>query len=206
MDRRRVSVKGVSALRFVLSESVLQNASVNPANLDYHMTRGHGVLPLSTVYQNVPLVATKPHFLDTYPSLEARGRSMGLAPTQADHDTYLDVEPNTGLPLRFHKRLMFSLDVGPVTLPTMKSTAQLVPKMAPGFFPLIWGDENFVINQEDADELHTMRTASHLVNNVLPIVIAASAGAAILLMVAYGFVVARAGTAGARVGPPYSAL
>ena len=69
------------------------------------LTTPYGVLNL-TRSSGVPIVATQPHFFDSDPTLAST--VIGLTPSRADHNTYIDVEPRSGEVLAAVERLQFN--------------------------------------------------------------------------------------------------
>lgn len=83
---------GIKLFRFGLPSDELKNSSQDPG---FYPDGPSGVLNLTAVFpQNVPIFASKPHFLDADPVY--REEVSGLHPDPAKHDSYLDIEPLTG--------------------------------------------------------------------------------------------------------------
>ena len=101
---------GIPLRRYGLQQKDLQNASINPENAAYYQFAPYGLLNLTKAGDNlVSLWASKPHFLDGDPRLVSA--VSGMSPRDAAHQTFLDVEPNTGLLARAHKRLQLAYKV-----------------------------------------------------------------------------------------------
>ena len=84
------------------------NTTMNPANEGFYQYGPNGLSNM-TVLANVPLFLSKPHFLDSQQSLlEALD---GIQPYKEIHDTYLAVEPITGMTFRAFKRLQLNTRV-----------------------------------------------------------------------------------------------
>jgi hypothetical protein len=92
----------VTLHRYELQMKDLQNASMNPEGAWYYNFAPSGMENLTAV-GGLPLFVSKPHFLDGDSSLA--GSVIGMSPKREAHDTFLDIEPNTGLLARAHKRL-----------------------------------------------------------------------------------------------------
>lgn len=92
----------VTLHRYQLQMKDLQNASMNPEGAWYFNFAPSGMENLTAV-GGLPLFVSKPHFLDGDSSLA--GSVIGMSPKREAHDTFLDIEPNTGLLARAHKRL-----------------------------------------------------------------------------------------------------
>jgi hypothetical protein len=89
----------------------------NPGNADYDAFGPAGLLNLTTLSAGVQLFASKPHFLDGHPWL-VNQFGGALKPKDAIHQTYIDVEPFTGDPLRLAERLQLVLKVDNWNLPS----------------------------------------------------------------------------------------
>jgi len=125
---------------------VLQNATVNPDNADFSMFGYSGMWNMTPTGE-IEVYASKPHFLDADPALVS-AIGAGIAPVRNLHDTWLDVEPISGITLRASKRLMGSVRLTPVnaTLPFGPPYAiwgANLPSQGPGLYmPLYWVDES----------------------------------------------------------------
>lgn len=98
----------------------LQNASVVPANAAYNQYGPEGLANFTSA-AGFPLFASKPHFLDAAPELLAA--VDGLLPIRDAHDTFLDLEPNTGVAMRVHERLMASVQLTSYHWPSVSTDA-----------------------------------------------------------------------------------
>jgi len=92
----------IPMLRYRLREQDLLNSSVNAP---YYMFGPVGVMNFTSIV-GFPLFVTKPHFLDGGDVLV--NSVNGLHPTKETHDTFIDVEPRTGISMRAAKRMQFS--------------------------------------------------------------------------------------------------
>jgi glycerol-3-phosphate dehydrogenase len=64
-----VNYKGMELYRFVIPESLMQNASLNPDNAQYYMSGPSGAINISSCApSNIPIFMTKPHFLGASPA------------------------------------------------------------------------------------------------------------------------------------------
>lgn len=99
----------------------LENSTLNPTEgWQYNNFAPSGMENLTTV-AGAPLFASKPHFLDGDKSLA--GSVVGMLPRREVHDTYLDIEPNTGELARAHKRLQLVYEMTNVFLPAISAEA-----------------------------------------------------------------------------------
>ena len=65
-----------------------------------------GFLRVGNCYGGIPIIMTAPHFWNADPDL--LNQMEGLEPVSEKHDTFLDIEPITGVALSAHKRIQVS--------------------------------------------------------------------------------------------------
>jgi len=111
---------GIQLRRYGLQMKDLQNATMNPEAAQYYNFAPSGMENL-TAATGVTAWASKPHFLDADSSLQAA--VWGMSPKRLVHDTYLDVEPNTGMLARAYKRLQLNYYMEDYYLPTVTEEA-----------------------------------------------------------------------------------
>lgn len=126
-----------------------------------------------------PLFLSKPHFLETAPWV-AKSVS-GLHPSYNKHETFMDVEPMTGVTMRAAKRIQLNMNVKPMAfsgkeLPSELSDESLTPgvrrcmqeevvwdfldPVGQGlYFPTMWYDEHFEQPMSVTDEIDKINTA-----------------------------------------------
>jgi len=91
--------------------------------------------------QGVPVLMSTPHFLDGDETLvEAID---GIQPVRESHQTFLHVEPLSGMPLQAHKRIQISLPLKP------SSKFTVLNSVKENVFPLAWVDEGADIDDEN---------------------------------------------------------
>ncbi|NXL73980.1 CD36 protein, partial [Leptocoma aspasia] len=144
-------VKGITLYRFI----VPREAFASPAEVgdnycfctDLEISQNctlAGVLDISACKAKRPVYISLPHFLHASESI--LHNVEGLSPNEKEHETYLDIEPVTGLTLRFAKRLQVNLLVQPSTRIT-----PLKKVKKPYVFPVLWLNESAVIGDEKAE-------------------------------------------------------
>lgn len=158
---RESSVKGLRALKFVPPAAVFANSSVNPdngcfcvPNEDYCL--GAGVLNISKCQFGAPVVSSSPHLFQADPIY--RDRLRGLHPSKALHQTFLEIEPLTGMVLNAAKRLQVNAFVDNV--PEWSSYFKKFPDKL--IFPIVWIEESAKLDDKTAsivraqvtDQLH----------------------------------------------------
>lgn len=110
---------GVQLRRYGLREQDLLNATANPENAQFYQFGPTGVQNITTA-TGLPMVLSKPHFLDGAFSLY--DSVNGMNPNREIHDTTLDVEPITGVLLRAHKRLQVANYIASYNIPQISLT------------------------------------------------------------------------------------
>jgi hypothetical protein len=88
--------------RYGIQNKDFWNETLNPEEAWQYYNFGPSGMQNLTQVATLPLFLSKPHFLDGDSSLLAGVK--GLHPVRSIHDTYLDIEPNTGALCRVHNR------------------------------------------------------------------------------------------------------
>lgn len=114
----QVDWHGVTLHRYQIQTKDLQNATANPENEQYYDFGPSGLLNVSLA-SGIPSFASKPHFLGGDSSLVAGVE--GLAPMRDVHETFIDIEPQTGVLASAHKRLQVNFQVSSLSFPTTKN-------------------------------------------------------------------------------------
>ncbi|XP_067114503.1 lysosome membrane protein 2-like [Osmerus mordax] len=171
-----VEVKGVPAYRFTPPRDVLASKEDNPANEGFCVTPkeclGTGVLKVSVCRKGAPVVASFPHFYLGDPKYV--DAIIGLSPKREHHQTFLDLNPTTGVPIRANKRAQINILIGRVSgFPQTKFLKETI-------FPIMFINETVVIDDASAAKLHKLLLIVMLVSN-LPLIIVGM-GAIMLLV------------------------
>lgn len=149
-----VSTKqGIHLWRYQAPDSYLSNATENPDNIGFCTPQskclGSGIYNASVCqlvdFFNVPAAFSFPHFYLADPKYINAVR--GLTPNKAEHETFIDLEPYTGLVLQAAKRLQGNIYVEPVE--NVSETKNLKPV----FVPVFWINESVSIDDPNADKL-----------------------------------------------------
>ncbi|XP_065348571.1 platelet glycoprotein 4-like [Cloeon dipterum] len=151
---KEIEHKGVNGYRYVVDPVQLGNVSSVPENYCYCPSNGaclkEGVNDLSPCYSKIsniflteaPVIFSMPHF---YGAPQYEQLVENLKPNKEEHQTYLDVETNSGAVLRAVRRVQYNLMIKPIRWISM-------PKNLPGaILPLFWVDESFDLNEENTD-------------------------------------------------------
>ncbi|XP_041066844.1 lysosome membrane protein 2-like [Carcharodon carcharias] len=107
---KELEVQGISAYRFLLPKEAFEND--HPSNQGCcpgGICPMSGVLNISICRQGAPIFISFPHFYNGDQRLvSAIG---GMKPDMETHQTFLDIEPMTGLPVRAAKRMQVNIHV-----------------------------------------------------------------------------------------------
>ncbi|XP_047425758.1 lysosome membrane protein 2-like isoform X1 [Mugil cephalus] len=173
---KEVEVKGLPAYRFTPPHSVLASKEENPDNEGFCVTPreclGSGLLKVSPCRKGAPVVASFPHFYLGDPKYVAA--FDGLSPERAHHQTYLDINPTTGVIVRASKRAQVNVLIGKLSgFPNTRVLNDTI-------FPVMFINESVVIDDASAAKVHKLLLIVTLVSN-FPLVIVGLGG--ILLVV-----------------------
>ncbi|KAM9306992.1 lysosome membrane protein 2-like isoform 2-T2 [Pholidichthys leucotaenia] len=173
---KEVEVKGIPAYRFTPPRSVLASKEENPDNEGYCISKkeclGTGLLKISNCRKGAPVVASFPHFyLGDTKYVDA---IKGMSPQHEHHQTFLDLNPTTGVIVRASKRAQVNVLINRITgFPSTRGVNETV-------FPVMFLNESVVIDDVSAARVQKLLLIVKLVPN-FPIVIVGLGG--ILLVV-----------------------
>ncbi|KAJ8338943.1 hypothetical protein SKAU_G00357290 [Synaphobranchus kaupii] len=160
-----------------LCRSIYMNQEENPANADFCVPVGEclgtGVLSVSVCRKGAPVVVSFPHF---YQGDEKYINAVeGLSPNQEDHETFLDINPTLGIPIRASKRAQINILVNRVPgFPITKNLNETI-------FPVMFVNEAVVIDDASASKMRKLLLVVMLVSN-FPLLIV---GLAATLLIAF---------------------
>ncbi|XP_052060538.1 lysosome membrane protein 2-like [Mytilus californianus] len=181
-----VKVKDISLRRYTAGFMYLANATINPDNIGFCTPESNcmdtGLVNISTCqlidYFHIPAVVSLPHF---YMASDGIKNSIGgLSPSAEEHQTFVDLEHNTGLVLSVAKRLQINLYIQPVD--GIPETSKLLPSVLPVF----WLNETAVVNDKYANQLKRMLFIPKLVVEVVQITMLCGGALLLLISVFYG--------------------
>lgn len=161
-----VEVNGIPAYRFTPPRSVFASKEENPANEGFCVSPqeclGTGVLNVSPCRKGAPVIASFPHFYLAEDKYVAA--IEGMNPERIHHQTYLDLNPTTGVIVRANKRAQVNILInrisGFVKTRTLNET----------IFPVMFLNESVVIDDASAARLHKLLLIANLVSN-FPLII-----------------------------------
>ncbi|XP_077398838.1 lysosome membrane protein 2c [Vanacampus margaritifer] len=157
-----VAVKGLPGYRFVPPSQVFANASVNPSNAGFCVPAGNclgsGVLNVKPCKQGAPIIMSSPHF---YQGDEKFVRAVfGMRPQKEYHQTFIDINPLTGIVLRAAKRLQVNVFVEKIT--TFSQTENVTNVV----FPVLYLNESVVIDDSSVAKLNVVLMEQNVLTNV----------------------------------------
>lgn len=122
--KSNTKVGSIHTQRLGIREQDLQSANCglypddcNPDNADFYMFGLKGVLNFSKVAAGIPYFASKPHYLDADPAFIEDVE--GVTPSRDLHDTFLDLDPYTGLVLSAAERLQYLVNLADWDMPSL---------------------------------------------------------------------------------------
>ncbi|XP_041086790.1 lysosome membrane protein 2-like isoform X2 [Polyodon spathula] len=163
---KEVEIKGIPAYRFSIPSEVLASPEINPANTGFCVPAGKclgtGVLKVSVCRKGAPVVVSFPHFYQA--DQKYVDAIEGLSPNKDDHETFLDINPLTGFPVRASKRAQINILVDRIVgFPITKNLNQTI-------FPVMFINESVVIDDASAKRVRTLLLISTIVTN-FPLII-----------------------------------
>ncbi|XP_073967604.1 sensory neuron membrane protein 2-like [Choristoneura fumiferana] len=150
----KANIFNISSYYYEISEDALASKSANKDNKCYckkDWSASHdgcllmGVINLEPC-QGAPAIASLPHFY--LGSEELLGYfAGGISPEKEKHNTYVYLDPITGVPLKGVRRLQFNIELRQIP------AAPQLARVPTGLFPLLWIDEGAEIPPEIQEEL-----------------------------------------------------
>ncbi|KAJ7392990.1 CD36 [Desmophyllum pertusum] len=142
-----VTVRDIKLYRFTAPDEIYKSGDVYPPNKGFCVPPHclpSGLLNISRCQPlNPPVVISPPHFYQGNKSLVKAVR--GLHPTKSADETYVDVEPITGIVMRVAKRIQINIALEPVDI-----LAQTNGKFKPVFLPVMFANESALISEDKA--------------------------------------------------------
>ncbi|XP_051539823.1 scavenger receptor class B member 1-like isoform X1 [Myxocyprinus asiaticus] len=139
--------RGIPVYRYVAPKTLFANGKDYPPNEGFCPCRQSGLLNVSTCRHNSPVFISHPHFYNADPVL--LDTVNGLSPNEEEHGLFIDVHPETGVPINVSIRLQLNL--------LMKNVSGIseTGKITEVVMPMIWFEESGYI---DGPVLNTFRT------------------------------------------------
>lgn len=131
-------MKGIPYFRYVAPTTLFANGADYEPNEGFCPCRQSGLLNVSSCRHNSPVFISHPHFFNADPVL--LDFVQGLAPTEDEHGLFIDIHPQTGVPLNVSIRLQLNLYMK--TVPGITETG----KIAEVVMPMLWFEESGYID------------------------------------------------------------
>ncbi|XP_035463215.2 lysosome membrane protein 2 isoform X1 [Scophthalmus maximus] len=181
---KEVEVKGIPAYRFTPPRSVFASKEENPANEGFCVTPqeclGTGLVKVSPCRKGAPVVASFPHFYlaeDKY--VEAIG---GMSPQRQHHQTFLDLNPTTGVIVRANKRAQINILIKRIPgFPKTRSVNESI-------FPVMFLNESVVIDDASVARVQKLLLIVNVVSN-FPLIIV---GLGVIMLIVFIILLVRA--------------
>lgn len=173
-----VKVKGIPAYRFTPPSSVLASKEENPANEGFCVSPneclGTGVLKVSPCRKGAPVVASFPHFYLAENKYVAA--VDGMSPQKVHHQTYLDLNPTTGVIVRANKRAQINILINRITgFPQTRILNETI-------VPVMFINESVVIDDVSAAKVQKLLLITTLVSN-FPLIIVGLGGIMLVVFI-----------------------
>jgi len=141
----------IDLLKFELSDETFE-----PNSLYFMDTKGLINLAEIPSYRDVPVRVSKPHFLDADAALLVAVE--GMNPDASEHDTYVCVEPISGITMKARQRIQINLEIGP-----MINWYQNISHAA---MPILWMEDSGEVPEDLAEEFKAVYDALELKERV----------------------------------------
>uniref|UniRef100_H3D7U6 Scavenger receptor class B member 1 n=1 Tax=Tetraodon nigroviridis TaxID=99883 RepID=H3D7U6_TETNG len=145
--QRSGEMKGIPLFRFVAPKTLFANGSDYAPNEGFCPCRQSGLLNVSSCRHNSPVFISHPHFFNADPVLQ--DYVQGLSPNEEEHGLFIDIHPQTGVPLNVSIRLQLNL--------YMKAVAGITEtgKISEVVMPMLWFEERGYIDGPILTTFHT---------------------------------------------------
>nr|XP_023009947.2 scavenger receptor class B member 1 isoform X2 [Maylandia zebra] len=145
--QRPGEMNGIPLYRYVAPKTLFANGTDYAPNEGFCPCRQSGLLNVSSCRHNSPVFISHPHFFNADPVL--LDYVQGLNPSEEKHGLFIDIHPQTGVPLNVSIRLQLNLYMKKVSGITETG------KISDVVMPMIWFEENGYI---DGPIVNTFRT------------------------------------------------
>ncbi|XP_034048401.1 scavenger receptor class B member 1 isoform X2 [Thalassophryne amazonica] len=139
--------KGIPLYRYVAPKTMFANGTDYAPNEGFCPCRQSGLLNVSSCRHNSPVFLSNPHFYDADPVLLEYVH--GLHPSEEEHGLFIDIHPQTGVPLNVSVRLQLNLYMKRVS--GITETGEISEVV----MPMIWFEESGYIDGPVLSTFHT---------------------------------------------------
>ncbi|KAI5278887.1 lysosome membrane protein 2 [Manis pentadactyla] len=159
------SVEGLPAFRYGVPKEILANTSENAGFcIPKGNCLGSGVLNISICKNGAPIVISFPHFYQADERFVSAIK--GMHPNKEYHESFVDINPLTGVILRAAKRIQINVYVK--KLDDFVETRNIRTLV----FPVMYFNESVLIDKETAARLKTVINTTLIITNIPYIVMA----------------------------------
>ncbi|KAJ8400061.1 hypothetical protein AAFF_G00401000 [Aldrovandia affinis] len=145
--QRPGEMAGIPVYRYVAPTTLFANGTDYPPNEGFCPCRQSGLLNVSSCRQNSPVFISHPHFYNADPVLLSF--ILGLDPNEEDHGLFIDIHPETGIPMNVSIRLQLNLLIK--TVEGIDETG----KIAEAIMPMLWFGESGYLDGPVLDTFYT---------------------------------------------------
>ncbi|KAM6221949.1 lysosome membrane protein 2 [Rhynchocyon petersi] len=159
------SVQGLPAFRYKVPAEILANTSENAGFcIPEGNCLGSGVLNVSICKNGAPIIMSFPHFYQADEKFHSA--IAGMHPNEEYHETFVDINPLTGIILRAAKR--FQINVYVRKIDDFLETGNIRTLV----FPVMYLNESVFINKENAERLKSVINTTLIISNIPYIIMA----------------------------------
>lgn len=158
-----VEVKGVSGYKYVLGADLVnntlpQNECFNPYPDPDIKTVPDGLFNVSTCKYDSPAYVSYPHFLNGDQMLIDQFVEGNIKPDVATHQSYIVLEPLSGVPLEVAVKLQINMLARPVSVEFQNHTYQidLMEGLDTIYYPMIWFETVTSLDDSMVDMMKAM--------------------------------------------------
>ncbi|MBD3256609.1 MAG: hypothetical protein GF383_16065 [Candidatus Lokiarchaeota archaeon] len=165
---KKTSIYDINLFRFQISDETFEPEAVYYTDIE----------GLANMYQEygLPVYLSKPHFLDSDHTI--LGSVGGMNPNPHNHDTYIYVEPLTGITMKAQARLQVNFKVSPTDI--------WYKDMQETYLPILWVEKEAEITEDKANEFKELYKALEFRKTIIPTLIGIGS-----IIAFSGFVLAR---------------
>ncbi|XP_044745604.1 sensory neuron membrane protein 2-like [Coccinella septempunctata] len=148
-------VKGIQGYKFTLMNNSMDSSKRNEGNFCYCINRTRtlngefgclkdGVLDLTNCI-GTQILLSFPHFL--YADKEYQNSVEGLSPNADSHETFVTLEPTSGVPLKVAKRVQFNMFLRAI------EDVPMIENLTNALLPLFWVEESLILPDKYTDKI-----------------------------------------------------
>ncbi|GLV39928.1 croquemort [Carabus blaptoides fortunei] len=151
-----MEIHGVEGRRFTGQNRTFDNGQLYPEQSCYGIGEvvPSGMRNVSSCKFGSPAFLTFPHFYLADKSVA--DRVQGLAPNKSIHELFLEIEPNTGIPLRARPRVQVNILIQPI------KGFSMYEKAVTTFMPAFWFENRVELTSDYASQVKLVLVLPHL--------------------------------------------